>query len=36
MAEATLKKIPDPVEVLENQPAEVKEPDKVSSFLPPH
>src|SRR5262245_32707431 len=35
MAEATLKKIPDPVEGLEKQPAEVKEPDKVSSFLPP-
>ena len=35
MAEATPKRIPDLVEVLEKQPAEVKGPDKVSSFLPP-
>ena len=35
MAEATLKRIPDPAELLENQPAELKGPDKVSSSLPP-
>jgi hypothetical protein len=34
MAEATLGRIPDPAELLENQSAEVNRPDKISSPLP--
>jgi hypothetical protein len=34
MAEATLGRIPDPAELLENQSAVVNRPDKVPSFLP--